>query len=163
MRERRRAPAVAIAGALVLVLSLAALAAPEARLALVDASGDRRLTADAMTLRYRHSVERTMVEEDLRPGPAGVRVVETRFSSFGAGLPSQPEWGGTFTTDAAGRLAVRDMTGAFPELRVRVGHISEQAIIGGGVAVTLSSVAAPGDVVTVRVVTWPRALWWLAR
>lgn len=160
MRDRR---APALAGALLLVLVLTASAAPEARLALVDDRGDRRLSADALTLRYRHSVERTMVEEDLLPGPAGVRVVETRFSSFGAGLPSQPEWGGRFEADAAGRLAVRGMTVALPEVRLRVGHVSEQAAIGGGAVIRLRDLVAPGEALTVRVITWPRALWWLAR
>lgn len=152
-----------MAGALLLVLVLAASAAPEARLALVDDSGDWRLSAAALTLRYRHSVERTMVEEDMLPGPAGVRVVETRFSSFGAGLPSQPEWGGRFEADAAGRLAVRGMNAALPEIRLRVGHVSEQAAIGDGDVVRLRDLVPPGEVLTIRVITWPRALWWLAR
>jgi len=158
----RRAPA--IAGALLLVALLTALVAPEPRLALVDDRGDRHLTAEALTLRYRHSVERTIVEEDLAPDAVGVRVVETRFSSFGAGLPSQPEWGGIFDADAAGRLAVRGMTVVLPEVRVRVGHVSEQAaIVGGGVVVPLDSLVAPGQALTVQVVTRPRALWWLTR
>lgn len=161
MNERRRG--LAIAGALLLVLLFVGVAAPEARLALVDEHGDRRFTADSLMLRYRHSVERTMVEEDLLPDPAGVRIVEMRYSSFGAGLPSQPEWGGTFDPDAAGRLAVRGMQVALPEVRVRVGHVSEQTAIGGGAVVSLSSLTGPGQVLTVRVVTLPRALWWLAR
>jgi hypothetical protein len=144
------------------VLLLTAFAAPEPRLALSDEQGDRRLTGASLTLGYRHSVERTMVEEDLVAGPSGVRIVETRFSSFGAGLPSQPEWGGTFHAGATGGLAVRGMNAALPEVRVRVGHVSEQsATLGDHPAVPLADLAQPGSVLTVRVITRPRALWWL--
>jgi hypothetical protein len=40
-------------------------------------------------LRYRHSVERTPVVEVFRAGPAGLDFVEMRFSSQGAGLPTE--------------------------------------------------------------------------
>ncbi|MEX2100888.1 MAG: DUF1850 domain-containing protein [Acidimicrobiia bacterium] len=156
----RRAPV--LAGALLFLAGLAVVAAPEARLVVSDEHGTEHLVADALTLRYRHSVERTIVEEDLAARPAGVGVTEMRFESFGAGLPSQPEWGGTFTTLPDGRLAITGMTVTLPSLELRVGEVSEQAIVAGGRVVVLASLVRPGDVLTISSVTRPRALWWLA-
>lgn len=82
MRDRR---APALAGAFLLLAALAVAASPEQRLAVSAADGTTLVSASALTLRYRHSVERTIVEEDFLPGPSGVRVVETRFESFWSG------------------------------------------------------------------------------
>lgn len=157
----RRAPA--LAGALLLILVLAGLLAPDPRLAVTDESGATRLIAPALTLRYVHSVERTIVEEDLGADVRGVRVLETRFSSFGAGLPSQPQWGGRFVPATAGVMAVADMSVVLPEVRIRVGRVSEQALVDRGRAVRLDTLVAPGQAVTIRSVTLPRVLWWIGR
>lgn len=130
---------------------------------LEDERGARHLVAHALTLRYRHSVERTIVEEDYAAGAAGVRVVEMRFESFGAGLPSQAEWGGSFETLPDGRLAMRGMTATLPDIRVRVGHVSEQTALAEDGAVALASLVRPGETVVIRAVTRPRVLWWLAQ
>lgn len=161
MRDRK-APA-ALAGAFLFLCALAVLVAPEPRLVLEDAGGTRHLVASALTLRYRHSVERTIVEEDYAADAGGVRIVEMRFESFGAGLPSQAEWGGRLETLPDGRLAIRGMTVALPEVRVRVGHVSEQAVIAGSRVIRLDALAGPGDVLVIRTVTRPRALWWPAQ
>ncbi len=62
-----------------------------------------------------------------------------------------------------GRLAVRDMQVSLDRIAVRVGEVSEQAVVRDGVAVPLASLAAPGEVLTIRTVTRPRVLWWLAQ
>lgn len=159
--SNRKAPA--LAGAFLALCAIAVLAAPEPRLVLEDERGVRQLVAPALTLRYRHSVERTIVEEDYAADTAGVRILEMRFESFGAGLPSQAEWGGTFLTLPDGRLAMRGMSATLPEVRVRVGNVSEQTAIAGTTTVTLADVVDPGEVVVIRAVTRPRALWWLAQ
>lgn len=161
MRDRR-APA-GLVGAFLLLWALAVLVAPEPRLVLEDESGALHLVAPTLTLRYRHSVERTIVEEDYAADAAGVRIVEMRFESFGAGLPSQPEWGGTFETLPDGRLAIRAMTATLPDLRIRVGHVAEQSAIAGPATVALLDIAEPGEVVVIRSATRPRALWWFAQ
>lgn len=161
MRDRR-APA-GLAGAFLFLCALAVLIAPEPRLVLEDERGTPHLVAHELTLRYRHSVERTIVEEDYTADAAGVRVVEMRFESFGAGLPSQAEWGGSFETLPDGRLAMRGMTATLADIRVRVGHVSEQTALAGGAAVVLATVVPPGETVVIRTFTRPRVLWWLAQ
>lgn len=154
----RRAPA--LAGALLLFLVLAGPLFPEPRLVVTDEAGGERLMSGALTLRYTHSVERTLVDEDLVADVRGVRLVETRFSSFGAGLPSQPQWGGRFVAATAGVMAVRDMNAILSRIRVRVGHVSDQTLIDRGRPVELDRLVAPGEAITIRSVTLPRALWW---
>jgi hypothetical protein len=49
------------------------------------------LMADAITLAWTHSVEKTLWEEDWRSGPAGLELVEARVRGSGAGMEPPPD------------------------------------------------------------------------
>lgn len=164
--------ALAGAGSIALGAAAATAFAPEPRLALLDEQGRvllRQPRSDApLTIRYRHSVALTTVEEDFVPAADGqVAVVATRFASFGAGLPAQPEWGGTFSAPPGEPFSVAGMSARFPQVVVRVGYRSQQTAVvddgtgGGARAVRLDSLVAPGATVTLRTVSRPRLAWWL--
>lgn len=155
--------ASAAAGALLALLVLSLLLLPETRLVVRDETGATRLSASDLTLRYRHSVERTFVEEVLVARDGGVGVSETRFASFGAGLPSQPEWGGVATTSPGRGLAVLGMVHATPEIRVRVGPVSDQTLLTGSGVVRMDALAPIGTSLTISARTLPRVAWSLAR
>lgn len=159
-------------GVLALSAGVRAAIAPEPRLALLDEQGRvllRQARTDApLTIRYRHSVALTMVEEDFVPAADGdVAVVATRFASFGAGLPAQPEWGGTFSAPPGEPFSVTGMSARFPKVVVRVGYGAQQtAVLGDGTAggtraVRLDSLVPPGATVTLRAMSRPRLAWWL--
>lgn len=104
----------------------------------------------SLTLRYRHSVAGTIVEEDFAAEGGQVAVRATRFSSSGAGLPSQPEGGGSFSAPPGEPFRVDGMTSVFPEVTVRVGYTSEQMVIVEGRETRLDTFVPPGSAVTVR-------------
>lgn len=112
-------------------------------------------------MRYLHSVARTPVEEDFAPTSDGVRVRETRFASSGAGLPSQPEWQGTFVGPNGGTFAIRDMDAVLPRVIFRVGYVSEQTLRTDGRDVRLDTLVAEGSTVTLSAEQRPRLTWWI--
>lgn len=129
-------------------------------LAVTDEQGRVVLSSvGPMTLRYRHSVAGTIVEEDFVAGEGGVSVRATRFSSSGAGLPSQPEWGGSFAAPPGEPFRVEGMTSLFPEVIVRVGYTSEQVVVANGRETRLDTLVAPGSAVILRPMKLPRLPW----
>lgn len=139
------------------------LLVPESRLQLADDRGTRLLETDGpLTVRYRHSVALSAVEEDFVPTTSGaVRVTETRFSGSGAGLPSQPEWSGTFSANPGEPFRVANMRDEFPSVFFRVGYVSDQTVLANGTAVRLDTLAPPGSRITLRGVSRARIAWWL--
>lgn len=134
---------------------------PVAGLVAMDDQGRVLLRSDGpVTLRYLHSVARTPVEEDFVAAPDGVRVTETRFASSGAGLPSQPEWGGTFEARADDHFAIQNMHGTLREVTFRIGHVSEQTLLMHGAALRLDTLLAPGSRMRLISEVAPRFTWW---
>lgn len=69
----------------------------------------RAVEGDAFLFSYTHSVEKTPVEGTfLVEKGGGLRIVETRFASYGAGLPNEPgktlQKNGWFIAEGGGRL-----------------------------------------------------------
>lgn len=152
---------LAVAGLLLLALTGWA-AMPEARLALFDEHGHLLVHTKApLTIRYLHSVARTAVEEDFYASPRGVGVSTTRFGGFGAGLPSQPEWDGSFSAPPGEPFRVDRMDIVLPSVTFRVGYVSDQTLVLGERLVRLDALASPGSAVSLHVISQPRLVWWL--
>ncbi len=117
----------------------------------VGASGDR------IELRYRHSLERTPIIEEFRAERDGLHLVTMRFSSQGAGLPTEGYTveGGQFvlrTDRRVGALPLRVSKIAGHRLVVGADDLDLVGLAGDGTAVSLTSGPGPWRV------RWPR--WW---
>jgi hypothetical protein len=104
-------------------------------------------------LRYRHSVERTPVVEIFEVGPAGLEFVEMRFSSQGAGLPTE----GYVLEDGVFVLRRRRHVG---ELPVTVSAISGHALWIRGQRIDLVDAAGDGAPLLVRASSVRRLRRW---
>lgn len=102
----------------------------------------------ALELRYRHSVERTPIVEEFRAGRDGLRLVTMRFSSQGAGLPTEgyTHEGGQFVLRTDRRIAalpLRVSRIAGHRLHMGPDEVDLVTLAGDGVAVTLTSGPGP--------------------
>ncbi len=107
---------------------------------------------DRYTVRFVHSVARTPVDEiyEITPGASTLR--ETVYDMFGAGLPSEPLEGQSFSVED-GKFHIRGFELKIPALTYRTGKIvADHRLIVGAENVALGRlVASPGDPVTLRV------------
>lgn len=99
---------------------------------------------ERVELRYLHTVERTPVVEVFRARADGLWLVEARFASQGAGLPTEgyvreADHYVLRTDRRVGDLAVRVAALARPHLAVRGETVDLVALAGDGAAVTVTS------------------------
>ncbi len=111
---------------------------------------------ELIELRYTHSVELTPVIEEFRAERDGLRLVVMRFSSQGAGLPTQgyTREGNQFvlrTNRKIGTLPLLVSAIAGHRLRVGADDVDLVGLAGDGTAVALGSGPGPWRV------RWPRA------
>ncbi len=112
---------------------------------------------EGFRLRYIHSVERVPVEALFRVDEdGGLRLVETRFSSHGPGLPARglarEEGTGPFVSPEGARM------GTF---RFYVSAVNEAELALGGRRLALCRVFAEGEIAEVAAARRPRLLLWL--
>lgn len=103
---------------------------------------------ERVELRYRHSVERTPVIEEFRADREGLRLVAMRFSSQGAGLPTEgyTREGGQFvlrTDRRIGTLPLRLSSITRHHMRVGTDEVDLVALAGDGTAIALTSGPGP--------------------
>ncbi len=99
-----------------------------------------------------HSVEKTLVEECFTIEPDGSLILfETRYSSYGAGLPS----------DAEGGFAVEDgkfllkLHRRFERITLRVSHIEGHGIVFSDRTIWFKDIANVNDALTIYVKVLP--------
>lgn len=111
-----------IALAQVLLTPCLTLSAEGRRLAMYEAGGAE------LTIDFIHSVQKTPVEERLRVSPEGheLELVETRYHSFGVGLPFL-ESEGEFRQEG-NDFVITGMDRHFPELALRTGVGTELTV-----------------------------------
>ncbi len=98
-------------------------------------------------LAFIHSVEMTPVYEYYRIDSDGSLVLyETRYSSYGAGLPSEPGEG--FQTEN-GQFVVK-MTRKFGEISLRVSHINGHGILFKDKSIMFKEIASENELITLR-------------
>ncbi len=112
---------------------------------------------EGFRLRYVHSVERMPVEALFRvEEDGGLRLVETRFSSHGPGLPAhglgREEGAGPFLAPQEARMKT---------FRFYVSAVNEAELALGGLRLALRRVFAEGEIAEVAVGRRPRLVLWL--
>lgn len=113
------------------------------------------------TVRFIHSVMRRPVDEIYEIGPASSILRETVYDMMGAGLPSAPEPGQTFTVEG-NRFRISGFNLSIPLLTYRINKVvADHQMIFRGRTYPLKLWAAPGRPLTFRVrkVSAWRAAW----
>jgi hypothetical protein len=114
----------------------------------------KAVPGDVFTFAYIHSIEKIPVEGVFAVEDDGaLRVVETRFPSYGAGLPVQ----------AAGKRAQGEWMAApggerLPEFSFFISPVNQAFLRMGTRTLDLTQLVDPGDVVTVAVRRYPYLL-----
>lgn len=156
MPTRNAIVAWALAGAALALLLLHPVQTLEVRSRRSDKVIFRGKAApgDVFTFAYIHSIEKVPVEGVFAVEADGsLRVVETRFPSYGAGLPFQ-------ATDksADGKWMVAPSGQRLPEFSFYVSPINRASLRMGTKTLNLTTLIASGDVVTVAVRRYPYLL-----
>ncbi len=111
-------------------------------------------SGDVFTFTYIHSIEKVPVEGVFAVETDGtLRVVETRFPSYGAGLPFQAA-----DKSADGKWMVAPSGQRLPEFSFYVSPINQATIRIGTKTLNLTTLIDSGDVVTVAVQRCPYLL-----
>ncbi|WP_345967180.1 DUF1850 domain-containing protein [Pseudothermotoga sp.] len=106
---------------------------------------EKRLEEPFFSLVFIHSVERTKVEERFRIEPNGEMLLyECRYSSYGAGLPS--DIGGGFALEDGEFVLKLDRR--FERITLRVSHIDGHGIVFKDGPLWFKSIANVGDTLT---------------
>lgn len=100
------------------------------------------LQDDKFRIVFVHSVEKTLVEECFRVEPDGSMVLyETRYSSYGAGLPSDAEGGFALEN---GRFVLK-LERKFERITLRVSHIDGHGIVFSDGMIRFKDIANVND------------------
>ncbi len=113
------------------------------------------LPGEGFTFKYTHSVEKTTVIEEYQLNWSGKLIMtETRFKSYGAGLPLETE---NFSTEGE-FFILRDMDIKLPQVRIRVSRTPGQSITFEKDSCQLQNLARPGQVIVVKPVSFIKFL-----
>lgn len=105
------------------------------------------LPGEKFTITYIHSVEKTPVDEIYRMIPYGkLEMTETRFKSYGAGLPLETK---NFSS-IDGMFVIKDMDIVVPIVNIRVARTPGQTINLREKRYYLQQLSPPGTLVTIR-------------
>ncbi|MGE5588082.1 MAG: DUF1850 domain-containing protein [Clostridia bacterium] len=118
-------------------------------------------------VRFVHSVERTPVCEVFAVEPGLViYLVETRYESFGAGLPTTADEGARFVL-GDGEVRITGLHRRIGALDLAVSPVPGHALVVSGKTVALADLARPGTALSVKAVRAPMAAflfrgrcWW---
>lgn len=114
----------------------------------------RAAPGDAFTFAYIHSIEKVPVEGVFAVEADGaLRVVETRFPSYGAGLPNP-----TADRSADGQWMVTPGGQKLPEFSFYISPMNQASLRMGAKTLNLTSLMDSGDVVVVAVRRYPYLL-----
>lgn len=109
---------------------------------------EKHLEEPFFSLVFIHSVEQTKVEERFRVEPDGkLCLYECRYSSYGAGLPS--DGGGGFALENGEFVLKLDRK--FERITLRVSHINGHGIVFNDGPVWFKDIANVGDALTIHV------------
>jgi len=115
---------------------------------------EKTAPGDVFTFTYIHSIEKIPVEGTFAVEPDGaLRVVETRFPSYGAGLPSQATG-----KSEDGKWLVAPGGQRLPEFSFYISPINLSTLRIGNKTLDLNRLIESGDVVTVAVRRHPYLL-----
>lgn len=105
---------------------------------------------EEFVLSFVHSVNRRPVYDTVRAEADHLVIVQSRFDSFGAGMPDASTEEGTLKVVEGGLL---EWTVYRPtaEITVRVGRVAEHALHVKGRDIRLADLAEPGSALTLRV------------
>jgi hypothetical protein len=104
----------------------------------------RMADGEGWTLSYVHSVNRCPVYDDLQVEGCLIRIVRSRFDTFGAGIPD---------TETPGHPLIRGADGRFeytvdrlvPDISLFVGRVAGHVLHLKGREIPLASLARPGE------------------
>lgn len=109
---------------------------------------EKILHDDKFRIVFVHSVEKTLVEECFRIDPDGSMVLyEARYSSYGAGLPSDAEGGFALEN---GRFVLK-LERKFERITLRVSHIEGHGIVFSDGAIWFKDIANVNEPLTIHV------------
>jgi hypothetical protein len=113
---------------------------------------------EELVLSFVHSVNRRPVYDTLRAEADHLVIVQSRFDSFGAGMPEASTQDGTLTVTEDGWLKWT-VNRPVPEITIRVGRVADHMLHFKGRDIRLSDLAEPGRALTLSV----RKSRWLDR
>ncbi|MCR4401311.1 MAG: DUF1850 domain-containing protein [Firmicutes bacterium] len=119
-------------------------------------------------VRFVHSVERTPVCEVFAVESGGViYLVETRYKSFGAGLPTIADEGARFALED-GEVRITGIRRRIGELDLAVSPVPGHSLVVSGKMFAFADVARPGTALNIKAVRAPMAAflfrgrcWWI--
>lgn len=113
-------------------------------------------TGDMITYSYKHSVQKTRVDEILEVAPDHLVVRATIFDIYGAGLPSDLPDGDASIDPATGKFRITNMSRVILDWPVRVAYTAEQTLEVHGKTMRLDSLAPPTALLIIDVSNQPR-------
>jgi hypothetical protein len=111
---------------------------------------------EMITYSYRHSVQKTRVDEMLEVASDHLVVRATIFDVYGAGLPSDIPDGDPSIDPETGKFRILNMSRVLPSWPVRVAFTAEQTLEIGGTEFRLDSLASPTTLLVIDVASPPR-------
>ncbi len=109
----------------------------------------RTTAGQEIVLSFIHSVNKRPVYDTIRVEGDHLRIVKSRYDSFGAGMPEASVNGGTLNTTPDGWLEwVVDRP--VPEVSFFVGWVAEHALHVNGRTVALKTLVEPGTLLALR-------------
>ena len=110
----------------------------------------RMQAGEEFTISFIHSVNRRPVYDTLRVENDHLVIVQSRYDSFGAGMPESSTAEGTLSIAKDGWL-IWTVNRPVPDVTVRVGWTAEHTLHIRGRKIRLAELAEPGSAVTIRI------------
>jgi hypothetical protein len=105
---------------------------------------------EEFVLSFVHSVNKRPVFDTIRVEGRHLLIVESRFDSFGAGMPEASTGGMELRTDKDGWL-VWTVNRPVPEVTFFVGWVSNHSLRMKGREIALADLASPGTLLSLRI------------
>ncbi len=106
----------------------------------------KRVTeGDLFTIRYKHSVARTDVDEVIRVGEGELIIDSSIYESFGAGLPSEV-YGEQVIKRENGKVVLSNINTPMPHIDLFIGQIvANHQLLFDGESIPLNNLSKPGS------------------
>ena len=96
---------------------------------------------------FTHSVNQSPVTDIYEIQGNQIILIATEFSTFGAGIPTEPEPGQTLTQTESGTMRLGGINRAMPYVRYLVGYNTDHKVEFNGTTTYFHDLATPGQIV----------------
>jgi hypothetical protein len=106
---------------------------------------------DSFQLGYIHSVNKSPVWDTVQREGLKLCITESRFYSFGAGIPTSPENEGAVFTVLDDCILLSNINRKFPEISLYVGRVAEHTLKIQGKTFALADISLPGSIMKMKI------------